>query len=125
MPRQHATPIVIDGLERPTRVERLERLYRVSKPGVGPRFVEDLLQHLIHVDPSILPVDELEPAFSGLRSVCRELRLKGAGTEKYVDNLLINPSGRICLVECKLWRNPEADTWRGERGSRFGACARA
>jgi hypothetical protein len=25
-----------------------------------------------------------------------------------VDNLLISPDGRICLVECKLWHNPEA-----------------
>jgi len=26
----------------------------------------------------------------------------------FVDNLLITPSGDIALVECKLWRNPEA-----------------
>src|SRR5207253_4861475 len=102
MARQHATPIVIDGLEKPTRIERLERLYRTNKPGIGPRFVEDLLQHLVHEDPSILPVEEIEPAFSALRSICRELRLKSTGTEKYVDNLLINSNGRICLVECKL-----------------------
>jgi hypothetical protein len=34
--------------------------------------------------------------------------LGGDGTQKFVDNLLINANGRICLVECKLWRNPEA-----------------
>ena len=38
--------------------------------------------------------------------MCQELSL--ANGTKYVDNLLINPDGRICIVECKLWRNPEA-----------------
>src|SRR5262249_43624461 len=27
----------------------------------------------------------------------------------YADNLLITPTGRLCLVECKLARNPEAN----------------
>jgi len=29
--------------------------------------------------------------------------------ERFADNLLVNPDGRLCLVECKLARNQEAD----------------
>jgi hypothetical protein len=32
----------------------------------------------------------------------------GRDSSKLLDNLLINADGRICLVECKLWNNPEA-----------------
>jgi hypothetical protein len=55
----------------------------------------------------MLPVEEIEPSFTNLRSVCRELPL-GRESDKYLDNLLVNTDGRICLVECKLWNNPEA-----------------
>lgn len=43
--------------------------------------------------------------FSGAISICRGLQLAGAGA---VDNFLITRSGLPVLVECKLWRNPEA-----------------
>ncbi len=43
--------------------------------------------------------------FADLRSVCEELPLRGG---KYIDNLLVNPDGRVCLAECKLWRNSGA-----------------
>ncbi|RIL08226.1 MAG: hypothetical protein DCC71_00310 [Proteobacteria bacterium] len=33
-----------------------------------------------------------------------ELELAG----RFADNLLVNPDGNLTLVECKLWRNPEA-----------------
>jgi hypothetical protein len=110
MPRQHATPLLIDGLDDgldgPFRLKRLSRLRHVQD-SAGRRFPESLLQQLIHAHPDMLPVEELEPSFSQLRPVCRELPL-GREESKYLDNLLINADGRICLVECKLWRNPEA-----------------
>lgn len=105
---QHVSPIIIDSLERPIQIARLERLRRAAKPGAGPRFVENLLQRLVHEHPSALPVEEIEPAFRQLRAVCQELKLTGDDGVGYVDNLMINPEGRICLVECKLWHNPQA-----------------
>src|SRR5262249_48838082 len=78
------------------------------KPGNGPRFLENLLQTVVHDHPSALPVDEIEPVFKNLRSVCKELVLSLDGSTKAADNLLINAEGRICIVECKLWHNPEA-----------------
>jgi hypothetical protein len=44
----------------------------------------------------------------GLRAVCTELPLR-EDVGRFADNLLINPDGRICLVECKLATNAEAD----------------
>lgn len=52
----------------------------------------------------MLPVSEVEPVFDGLIPLCRELRT-GVGP---LDLLFINEHGLLTIVECKLWRNPEA-----------------
>jgi hypothetical protein len=103
-----AQPILIDSLDKPTSVTPLERRSARSD-GIEPGYREALIQHLIHSTPECLPIQEIEPAFVGLRSVCIELQLKRGMTDRYADNLLINPDGRICLVECKLAHNAEAD----------------
>lgn len=102
----YASPVVLDGLTLPLKPMRLARVSTIAATGSPLKFPEKLLQELIHADPGILPVQEIDRAFSDLRPICQELPL-ASGT-KYVDNLLINPDGRICIVECKLWRNPEA-----------------
>ena len=66
---------------------------------------EKWLQHLIMKEPSVLPVDQIEPAFTSLVPICVELPMRSSG---YLDNLLVTPAGDLALVECKLWRNPEA-----------------
>jgi hypothetical protein len=105
MNKQFSSPVVLDDLVLPFKPKRLQRMSSVAS-GSTLKFPEKLLKELIHTDPGILPVEELDRSFSGLRAVCQELPL--AGGTKYIDNLLINPDGRICIVECKLWRNPEA-----------------
>ncbi|MCH7225097.1 hypothetical protein [Haloferula sp. A504] len=65
---------------------------------------EEWLQKLLHDQPSLIPVDDIEPAFSGLTPVCRELPT-GVGP---IDNVYVNERGLLTFVECKLWRNPEA-----------------
>lgn len=101
-------PVLIDSLANPTSVTQLRLHNARPEPGESG-YRESLLQHLIHSTPECLPVREIEPAFVGLRSVCTELPLRRGGTERYADNLLINPDGRICLAECKLAGNSEAD----------------
>jgi hypothetical protein len=103
-----AQPILIDSLDKPTSVTPLERR-NARTDGLEPGYREALLQGLIHSTPECLPIQEIEPAFVGLRSVCTELQLKRGMTDRYADNLLINPDGRICLVECKLAHNAESD----------------
>jgi hypothetical protein len=65
---------------------------------------EAWLQQHVHEHPELLPIWDIEPAFSPAFSVCMELPLDAG----FVDNLLVNPDGNLVLVECKLWRNPEA-----------------
>ncbi len=65
---------------------------------------EAWLQHLIMREPSLLPVDQIEPAFTSLVPICIELPMRSG----YLDNLLVTPAGDLALVECKLWRNLEA-----------------
>lgn len=103
---QFSAPILLENLKEPFKPKRLVRLPTAARDGPSLAFAEKLLQEIIHSDPSILPVEDLEFSFSDLRPVCQELPL--ANGTKYIDNLLVNPEGRICIVECKLWRNPEA-----------------
>jgi len=65
---------------------------------------EEWLQELLFSQPDILPVANIDASFGPLLPLCRELRTE-AGP---VDLAFINATGRLTLVECKLWRNPEA-----------------
>lgn len=65
---------------------------------------EAWLRDTLLANPDLLPVREIDPSFGPLIPLCRELRTE-AGP---LDLAFINPFGRLTLVECKLWRNPEA-----------------
>ena len=71
----------------------------------GEATLESPLRDIIHDHPTILPLAELDPGIGRVVSVCTELRLPNAG---YVDVLLVSEHGRLIIVECKLWRNPQA-----------------
>jgi hypothetical protein len=94
--RRGGNPIVLnlDGsMASPRRVPFTEK-----------KFEEGWLQDLIEDHPEILPIAEIEPAFSPVVSVGREVETKSG----YIDNLLLSPEGYLTIVETKLWRNPEA-----------------
>jgi len=77
--------------------------------GQAGSYDEFWLQLLLHRNPSILPVKQIDPDFKDLVSICTELPLKlGGGRDGSLDNLFITPDGQLVLVEAKLWRNPEA-----------------
>lgn len=54
--------------------------------------------------PEILPVQDIDPSFGPLAPLCSELRTE-AGP---IDAVFLNPEGKLTIVECKLWRNPQA-----------------
>lgn len=96
--RQHTTPVLLPadgGRAVPLRPSRLD--------GGDDAVLEADLQAIIHAHPECLPIAEIDPAFAGAVSICREL-VTPAGR---IDNFLVTPSGFPVLVECKLWRNPE------------------
>lgn len=66
---------------------------------------EAVLRDLIAAHPDILPVDDLDPSYGRLITITKELSVPGVG---FVDILLMDEHGRLVVVECKLWRNPQA-----------------
>jgi hypothetical protein len=93
--RRNGQPIYIHD----NKTENLVRL-----PLEGKDFNEEWIQKLIHQNPLILPINEIEPSFSPLISIGREI----ATSVGYLDNLFVSPDGYLTIVETKLWRNPEA-----------------
>ena len=81
-------------------ISRAQRLPLGNTHGHNEAWIRDTF--LAH--PDILPIVEISPAFGPLIPLCRELRTP-AGP---VDAVFINHHGLLTLVECKLWRNPEA-----------------
>lgn len=71
----------------------------------GDANLEHPLRDLIFDHPAILPLAELEPEIGRVAAVAKEFNLPGAGR---ADVLLVSEWGRLIIVECKLWRNPEA-----------------
>jgi len=70
---------------------------------------EAWLQDLLHTQPGVFPIDQIEPGFGDLIPLCRELPLMfGAGKSGALDNIFVTSEGGIALVEAKLWRNPQA-----------------
>jgi hypothetical protein len=79
------------------RFEKGERIY-----------LDDLeqswLRNTLFDHPEILPTDDIDPAFGPLIPICKELRTEAGPIEA----VFINERGRLTIVECKLWKNPQA-----------------
>lgn len=65
---------------------------------------EAWLRDTLLAHPEIIPVQDIEPSFGPIVPLCKELRTS-AGP---IDAAFINQYGKLTLVECKLWRNPES-----------------
>jgi hypothetical protein len=94
---RRALPVLISAKGETTVLSRAD-LWDPSS------YSESDIQDLVDNHPQVLPIWQIEPACWPAKSVCRELPLSSG----YLDNLLIAPNGNLVLVECKLWRNPEA-----------------
>ncbi len=93
--RQHTAPIFVNG----------DQSWAAKHIQFGEKnYSEQWLQNLIHQHPKTLPIREIEPAFSDAIALCKELETRSG----YCDNVLVNAKGYLTIVECKLWRNPEA-----------------
>ena len=96
MNRQHATPLLV-----PVSGDA------VAATVLGPEthgWSEATIQALIQAHPACLPIREIDPLFANPVPLCTEMTT-GAGP---VDNVLVTATGLPVLVECKLWRNPQA-----------------
>lgn len=93
--KQHTTPISIKN-GTATLLERVSL-------NAGA-YDENWIQQVCFENPSLLPIDDLEPTFGGMIPICRELSTNSGS----VDLVYVNEYGFITIGECKLWRNPEA-----------------
>lgn len=69
-------------------------------------YSEHWLRDLMFRYPELLVVDRL--GFEEIVPLCKELALPRAGASVFADILGVTRSGRLAIVECKLWRNPQA-----------------
>ena len=90
------TLVLLDNDSAPQIVDRIPQ---------GEARREHTLRDMIHDNPAILPVHEFDPGYGRVFTVARELNIPGVG---FVDVLLADERGRLVVVECKLWRNPQA-----------------
>jgi hypothetical protein len=72
--------------------------------GDTDRVAEANIQALVHRHPECLPIAEIDPVFLNPVPICTELNT----TAGPIDNFMVTAAGSPVLVECKLWRNPEA-----------------
>jgi hypothetical protein len=95
-PSQYGRSLFLSALQPDSSAQLLPRVH-FSKNGAPPggAYDEDWLQQLIMNHPSLLPAADIEPAFSPLIPVCRELPCEAG----FLDNLFVTPQGHIALVE--------------------------
>lgn len=99
--RQHS-PLILVNSDRSSRELPLHSMQAIGADG---GYLEDFVQDMFYHHPSAIPLSEIDPVFGPLVPLCREL---GIPTKGFADIFFINANGLPTLVECKLWRNPEA-----------------
>jgi hypothetical protein len=98
--RQHAPLILIDNQAS----SPLPPVALQAGKALGG-YDEAWIRDLIVSNPSAVPIQEIDPSFGPLVPICKELDTRIAG---FADALFVNHLGMPTLIECKLWRNPEA-----------------
>ena len=66
---------------------------------------EKWLQKILFDQPDLLTTENSERR---ILPICRELPLKSQNSKVFLDLFCVRDDGRPVLVECKLWRNPQA-----------------
>lgn len=92
MARQYSTPYFVSNGQTNQLVP------------VSGKFNEDWLQNFVFNNYQSIPITQIEPIFADLIPVCREIPTKSGP----IDILFINRDGLLTVVECKLWKNPQA-----------------
>ncbi len=105
--RQHGEPVVVQSASHTGTATRLQRIELERQDASASRYDEGWLQRLIQNNPELLPIEEIEPAYTPVIPVCMELPTT-KGYKGRIDNFFITPNGNLIFAECKLWRNPES-----------------
>jgi hypothetical protein len=84
------------------------RELRNTRLASDPAFDEKWLQSFLFTNPGIVPIDQIDPGARSFVPVCRELSIPKDGASVFLDLFGFTGTGRPVLIECKLWRNPQA-----------------
>lgn len=87
------------ALETATYLERVD-----LRSGMNEHWLRDKIVEY----PRIIPLNRIDPGAGDFISVCREFPLSKYGSSVFVDVFGVTRHGRPVLIECKLWRNPQA-----------------
>lgn len=71
-------------------------------------FPEHWLRDTLFSNPALIPLNTIDPGAGDLIPICTEFPLSREGGTVYLDVLGMTRQGRLVLIECKLWRNPQA-----------------
>ena len=82
------------------KLEKGKRVYLGDVKGKNEGWLRDTLFE----NPEIIPVNDIDSTFGPLVPLCKELRTEAGN----IDAVFINERGRLTIVECKLWKNPQA-----------------
>ncbi len=69
---------------------------------------EKWLQELLFANSDLIPIQQINLNTKGFVPVCRELTIPKTGSSVFLDIFGVTPEGKLVLIECKLWRNPQA-----------------
>ena len=87
--------------------ELLERFVR--RPlNVGAQFDEKWLQEVLFANIDLIQPTDASYDRIQLVPLCRELNLNDGIRNLFLDILAITETGKLILIECKLWKNPQA-----------------
>jgi hypothetical protein len=86
----------------------LEMATYLERVDLRSGFNEHWLRDKIFDFPRIIPLNRIDPGAGDFISVCREFPLSKYGSSVFVDVFGVTRHGRPVLIECKLWRNPQA-----------------
>lgn len=87
-------------IERSGKSRKAERILLGAELGRN----EAWLRNKLFENSDVIPIDEIDPAFGRVAPLCKELRTEVGS----IDAAFVNEAGLITIVECKLWKNPQA-----------------
>ncbi|MBZ9873182.1 hypothetical protein LB542_20260 [Mesorhizobium sp. BR1-1-9] len=81
---------------------------QASAAPVPQLYDERWLRDLLFRHPELMVLERLDAGLGDIVPLCCELPISRIGGTVFADLLGVTRTGRLVVVECKLWRNPQA-----------------
>jgi len=86
----------------------LKTRYKRHSLSTGSKFDEKWLQDVLFGNIELIQPTDSSYDRIKLIPLCRELNLNDGIRNLYLDILAVTETGKLILIECKLWKNPQA-----------------